>query len=265
MSAIALLVAGIALAVAGGSWWLQRTVFTPGPSADLAEAVLDDPGIRLEINTVVSARTASALGTTPDQLAAFLESQVLATRGAAVELAEFIQRAHLRAIGSNDDLVVLVPTELVQVVRDERAMDASEATIPIPVIGTLKTTRTSVGWLMMISAGIGVLALAVGLVLRPYRSELLRALGEMLIALAASVIIIGWAWPVFVIPAIDSNTWTAIAPRLAGRNLPVIIGGSLVLVIGGLAAILGGINAGRRSQWSGSAQVRNYREQRGWT
>lgn len=265
MSAIALLVAGIALAVAGGSWWLQRTVFTPGPSADLAEAVLDDPGIRLEINTVVSARTASALGTTPDQLAAFLESQVLATRGAAVELAEFIQRAHLRAIGSNDDLVVLVPTELVQVVRDERAMDASEATIPIPVIGTLKTTRTSVGWLMMISAGIGVLALAVGLVLRPYRSELLRALGELLIALAASVIIIGWAWPVFVIPAIDSNTWTAIAPRLAGRNLPVIIGGSLVLVISGLAAILGGINAGRRSQWSGSAPVRNYREQRGWT
>ena len=39
MSAIALLVAGIAFAVAGGSWWLQRTVFTPGPSADLAEAV----------------------------------------------------------------------------------------------------------------------------------------------------------------------------------------------------------------------------------
>ena len=265
MSAIALLVAGIAFAVAGGSWWLQRTVFTPGPSADLAEAVLDDPGIRLEINTVVSARTATALGTTPDQLAAFLESQVLSTRGAAVELAEFIQRAHLRAIGSNDDLVVLVPTELVQVVRDERAMDASEATIPIPVIGTLKTTRTSVGWLMMISAGIGLLALALGLVLRPYRSELLRALGEMLISLAIAVVIIDWAWPMVVIPAIDSITWTAIAPRLAGRNLPVIIGGSLVLVIGGLAAILGGINAGRRSQWSGAGPVRTYREQRGWS
>lgn len=265
MSAIALLVAGIAFAVAGGSWWLQRTVFTPGPSADLAEAVLDDPGIRLEINTVVSARTAIALGTTPDQLAAFLESQVLSTRGAAVELAEFIQRAHLRAIGSNDDLVVLVPTELVQVVRDERAMDASEATIPIPVIGTLKTTRTSVGWLMTISAGIGALALALGLVLRPYRSELLRALGEMLISLAIAIVIIGWAWPVFVIPAIDSNTWTAIAPRLAGRNLPVVIGGSLVLVIGGLAAILGGVNAGRRSQWTGSGPVRTYREQRGWS
>ena len=265
MSAIALLVAGIAVAVAGGSWWLQRTVFTPGPSADLAEAVLDDPGIRLEINTVVSARTATALGTTPDQLAAFLETQVLGTRGAAVELAEFVQRAHLRAIGSNDDLVVLVPTELVRVVRDERAMDASEATIPIPVIGTLKTTRTAVGWLMMISAGTGALALALGLVLRPYRSELLRALGEMLLALAVAVVIIGWAWPTFVIPAIDSNTWTAIAPRLAGRNLPVVIGGSLVLVIGGLAAILGGINAGRRSQWSGAGPVRSYREQRGWS
>ena len=265
MSAIALLVAGIAIAVAGGSWWFQRTVFTPGPSADLAEAVLDDPAIRLEINTVVSARTASALDTTPDQLATFIENQVLGTRGAAVVLAEFVQRAHLRAIGSNDDLVVLVPTELVRVVRDERAMDASEATIPIPVIGTLKTTRTSVGWLMTISAGIGALALALGLVLRPYRSELLRALGEMLIALAVSVLIIGWAWPMFVIPAIDSNTWTAIAPRLAGRNLPVIIGGSLILVIGGLAAILGGIKAGRRSHWSGAGPVRTYREQRGWS
>ena len=83
--------------------------------------------------------------------------------------------------------------------------------------------------------------------------------------LAVSVLIIGWAWPMFVIPAIDSNTWTAIAPRLAGRNLPVIIGGSLILVIGGLAAILGGINAGRRSHWSGAGPVRTYREQRGWS
>ena len=265
MSAIALLVAGIAFAIAGGGWWLQRTVFTPGPSADLAEAILGDPAVRLEINTVVSARTAGALGTTPDQVAAFLESQVLTTRGAAVELAEFVQRAHLRAIGSNDDLVVIVPTELVRIVRDERAMDASEATIPIPVIGTLKTTRTTVGWIVLISAGIGLLALAVGLVLRPYRSELLRALGEMLIALAVSVVLIGWAWPVFVIPAIDSNTWTAIAPRLAGRNLPVLIGGALVLVISGLAALIGAMNAGRRSQWSGAGPVRTYREQRGWS
>lgn len=244
---------------------MQRTVFSPGPSPGIAEAVLGDNSIRLEIETVIAARTADVLETTPDQLAVFLEEQILNTRGGAVELATFIQRAHLRVIGSNDDLVVMVPSELVRVVRDERAYDAPSATVPVPVIGTLSTTRTALRWIMLGAAALGVLALAGGLVLRPYRSDLIRALGELLISIAVALLVIGWAIPTFVIPAIDTSTWTGIAPALAGRSLPVVIGSAVVLVVSGLGLIVTGMNSERRGGWNGATSGRSYRDQRRWS
>ena len=180
VASILLLVASVAFGLSAGCWWLQRTVFTPADSTSIAAAVLDQSAIRLEIITVVSARTAGALGTTPDTLANFLDAEVLSKRAGAAELAPFIERAHLRAIGSNDDLVVIVPSELVNIVRNEMAYNAPAATIPVPVIGTLKTARTSTGWAMIISAAIGLLTLLVGLVLRPYRSELVQAIACLL-------------------------------------------------------------------------------------
>ena len=191
VASILLLVASVAFGLSAGCWWLQRTVFTPADSPSIAAAVLDQSAIRLEIITVVSARTAGALGTTPDTLANFLDTEVLSKRAGAAELAPFIERAHLRAIGSNDDLVVIVPSELVNIVRNEMAYNAPAATIPVPVIGTLKTARTSTGWAMISSAAMGLLTLLVGLVLRPYRSELVQAIAELFVATAASLIIIG--------------------------------------------------------------------------
>ena len=217
IASILLLVASVAFGLSAGCWWLQRTVFTPADSPSIAAAVLDQSAIRLEIITVVSARTAGALGTTPDTLANFLDTEVLSKQAGAAELAPFIERAHLRAIGSNDDLIVIVPNELVNIVRNEMAYDSPAATIPVPVIGTLKTARTSTGWAMIISAAIGLLTLLAGLVLRPYRSELVQAIAELFVATAASLIIIGWAIPAFVIPAIDTSSWTSLAPALAGR------------------------------------------------
>lgn len=265
VSAVLLLIAGIAFGTATGSWWLQRTVFSPSASPGIAEAILGDSAIRLELEALIAARTAGPLETTPDQLAAFLEEQVMTTRGGAVELAAFIQRAHLRVIGSNDDLVVMVPSELVRVVRDERAYEAPAATIPIPIIGTLSTTRSAMRWTMLASAAIGLVALALGLLLRPYRSELIRALAELFFATSASILIIGWALPTFIIPAIDTNTWTGIAPSLAGRSLPVVIAAAVLLAVAGLALLVASINSERRGGRGMSSSVRSYRDQRRWS
>lgn len=264
-SAVLLLVAGVAFGIATGGWWLQRAVFSPSPSPGIAEAILDDSAIRLELEAVIAARTSSQLETTPDQLVAFLEEQVMTTRGGAVELAAFIQRAHLRVIGSNDDLVVMVPSELVRIVRDERAYDAPAATIPIPVVGTLSTTRTAMRWTMLGSVVIGLIALALGVVLRPYRSDLIRALGELFLAVAASLVVIGWALPTFVIPAIDTSTWTGIAPALAGRSLPVVLSAAILLVGTGLALLVASVNSERRGSRGSSSNLRSYRDQRRWS
>jgi len=265
LSAILLLAAGILLSIGVGSWWLQRTVFTPSASTDIADAILDDAGIRLEIITVVTARTAGLLEANPAELATFLDNEILSTTPGAAVMAEPIQRAHLRIIGSNDDLVVLVPTELVEIVRDERALDSAPATIPVPIIGTLKTTRTTSGWVMLIASALGALSLLAALATRPYRGELQQALGEFLIATAIAVVTIGWALPRFVIPAIDSSTWAGAAPQLADRNLGVVLGGGVVLVVVGIVCVLAGANSTRRGQRVQPAPPMRYRPDTGWS
>ena len=264
-SAVLLLVAAIAIGMSIGAWWLDRTVFSPSPSPDLAEAVLDDAEIRLEINAFISARTASVLETTPDALGAFLEESVLPTPGGAVELAEFVQRAHLRVIGSNDDSIVIVPSELVRIVRDERAYEAEAATVPVPVIGTLKTFHTAAGWIFRIAGGIGLLTLLAGLITRPYRSEIVRAIAELLMSIGIWMVVLGYAVPVHVVPAIDNNTWTGLAPRLALRVAPTTIGAAIVLVLGGLALLLASLSGGRRRQWSSPIPAMQNRDQHRWS
>ena len=187
---------------------------------------------------------------------------MLSKQAGAAELAPFIERAHLRAIGSNDDLIVIVPSELVNIVRNEMAYDSPAATIPVPVIGTLKTARTSTGWAMIISAAIGLLTLLAGLVLRPYRSELVQAIAELFVATAASLIIIGWAIPAFVIPAIDTSSWTSLAPALAGRAFPVALVSALVLCVASAALFITAMNGSRRRQWNGPSPSGRRRSQR---
>ncbi|MGA1616609.1 MAG: hypothetical protein ACO38H_07950, partial [Ilumatobacteraceae bacterium] len=225
----------------------------------------DDAEIRLEINAFISARTASVLETTPDALGAFLEESVLPTPGGAVELAEFVQRAHLRVIGSNDDSIVIVPSELVRIVRDERAYEAEAATVPVPVIGTLKTFHTAAGWIFRIAGGIGLLTLLAGLITRPYRSEIVRAIAELLMSIGIWMVVLGYAVPVHVVPAIDNNTWTGLAPRLALRVAPTTIGAAIVLVFGGLALLLASLSGGRRRQWSSPIPAMQNRDQHRWS
>jgi len=85
-----------------------------------------------------------------------------------------------------------------------------------------------------------------------------------MIATAVAVLTIGWALPKFVIPAVDSNTWTGAIPHLADRNLGVVMGGSLVLVVGGLLLVLAGVNSTRRGPRVQPAPTMRYRPDTGW-
>ncbi|MGA1451921.1 MAG: hypothetical protein ACO36D_08485, partial [Ilumatobacteraceae bacterium] len=161
--------------------------------------------------------------------------------------------------------IVIVPSELVRIVRDERAYEAEAATVPVPVIGTLKTFHTAAGWIFRIAGGIGLLTLLAGLITRPYRSEIVRAIAELLMSIGIWMVVLGYAVPVHVVPAIDNNTWTGLAPRLALRVAPTTIGAAIVLVFGGLALLLASLSGGRRRQWSSPIPAMQNRDQHRWS
>ena len=135
----------------------------------------------------------------------------------------------------------------------------SDVILPIPMIGTLKTTRTTIGWLIPIAAGLGLVALLLGLATRPERRDVLRGLGEFCLAMACSMLVFGYLIPVHLLTAIDNGVWTNAMPRLAMRTLPVVLGAMAIFALSGLALIVAASAGGKRRQFSTPLSVSRYR------
>jgi hypothetical protein len=262
------LVAAVAFSIAAGAWWMQRVCFTPDDTRETAAAILKEPDIRGEINAVVSYASAGVLGVNPTDLSTFLETQILSTRAGAAVMGPLVEEIHDKIIGNYDDDYDITVTgdEMVVIVRDQRAANADEVILPIPVIGTLKTTRTTIGWMIPIAAGIGAIALLLGIATRPERRDVLRGLGEFFVAMACSMIVFGYLIPVQLLPAIDNGVWTRAIPRLAMRTLPFVLGSAAIFGLGGAALILASMSGGKRRQFSTPLSVTRYRgDEHGWS
>lgn len=262
------MVAGIAISLSIGAWWMQRIAFTPDPTRDTAAAMLSEPDIRIEINSAVTAAAAPVLGVGQAELGAFLEDEILSTRAGAAMMGPIMEEAHDRIIGNRDDEPVRVTgRQMVEIVRDQRAVDAQTVTLPIAPIGALNTIRVGLRWLIPISAGIGLIALALGVVIRPERHDVRRGLGEFGVALAASMLVFGYLLPVHLLTAIDNRTWTHAIPQLALRTLPVVLVATVVFAaVGGVMIISSGWT-NRRRQSSTPIAASRYRggDDRNWT
>ena len=260
------LVAAVAFSIAGGAWWMQRVCFTPDDTRDTAAAILEEPDIRQEINTVISGASAPVLGLNTPELSEFLETQILSTRAGAAVMGPITEEIHDKIIGNNDDDIVVTGTEMIPIVRDQRAADVQDVVLPIPVIGTLKTTRTTIGWMIPIAAGIGAIAMLLGIATRPERRDVLRGLGEFFMAMACSMIVFGYLIPVQLLPSIDNGVWTKAIPRLAMRTLPFVLGSTAIFGLGGAALILASMSGGKRRQFSTPLSVSRYRgDDHGWS
>src|SRR5690606_15115099 len=110
--------------------------------------------------------------------------------------------------GDSDQALMITGDQLIPVVRDQRAADVPTFRLPLEEIGTLATTKSVTRWMVPIAAGVGLIMVALGLFTRPERREVVNALGELLVAMAVSLLLFGWAIPVHFFTAIDSRTWT---------------------------------------------------------
>lgn len=261
------LVAGICIALAGGGWWMQRIVFTPNDHRDTAAAILSEPEIRKEINSIVSAATAPTIGRPEAELGPWLETQILSTQPGAAMMGPLMEQIHDRVIGNRDEQPVVVDgAQMVDIVRDQKAADVPPVQLPIPVIGTLSTTRTVIGWMIPGALVVGLIAILLGIFTRPERRDVLRGLGEFALAMAVSMLMFGYLIPVQVLPAIDNGTWAQVVPRLAARTLPVVLGSALIFGLAGGAFIVASTSGGKRRQWSTPLSVTRYRggDNPGW-
>ena len=263
IAGVLFLVAAVAFSVSAGAWWMQRIVFTPGMRGQSFSSFS-----RLELDTVITGAAAGTLETSATELSATLESVILSTRAGALVMVPVMHQAHERIIGLRDDEPVQVTgDDLIPIVRDQRAAEVPDITMPIQPIGILKTTRSVLGWMIPIGAAIGGLAILIALIARPERRDIVRGLGEFGLALAVSMLLFGYLIPVQFLTAIDNRTWTHAIAQLALRTLPVVIGAAAIFALGGAVLILSSRSGGKRRQWSTPLAVSRYqgRDDTAWS
>jgi hypothetical protein len=247
---------------------LERTAFSADHAADSAYAVLQDDTLQAEVVRAISAGTATQIYPTDAAAAATITENigiVTRTEVGSELLAELVRDAHAQVIGSSDDPVVISPAELVQIVRDERAVTLPPLTLDVPRVGALAVTASVLGWLVPISGIAAIVLFVLCFLARPERPALIRTLGFGLWVLAASLIVFGYVVPRFVPTLLDDSPWARIGPALAADSLVFVIGVALVLSVFGLALFTMSNRMGRSRRWSTPVSTYRYREERRWS
>lgn len=245
---------------------LQRTAFDPDRAGHAAEAVLGDSAIRAAVVDLIATDAVAQLaGDDPaveNTLRSNLELVASVPEGQAL-LADVIRDAHARLIGERTTPVTISGAQLVPIVRDERAGQLPAVTLPVPTITALDVARTTLRWMLPITAVATVILVALGLAAHPVRADLLRSLSMGLLLLAVLAALLGYVIPRLLLPVLDTSPWANVPARLADDSLPLLAGLELVLV-GGAAAMWALAGASRRRGWHDTIDTSRWAEERRW-
>ncbi len=244
---------------------LQRAMYSPSDDRDTAEAVLADTTIRNELVRVITDAAATTLGRAPNELSATV-TQVLSTKSGAALITDVLRDAHARIVGQLDDrAAVITTTQLVEVVRDERAATVPPVTLDIDEVSSFGLVSGLLDWVVPL-CGIGtVVFLVLCLLSRPERAALVRTAGLGLVLLGALTIVFGYVVPTFLPTAISDSPWARIPSLVAADAAALTV--FVALVLAGAGLVLFGMSArmGRSRRWSTPVSTYRYREERRWS
>lgn len=258
-------ISAICLALAAGGWWLQRTAFDPAISRDASEQVFEDPGIRSEVvSAIVASPQLAPYGVDAATLDGYIE---LAGRDEQLRdvLGDVVAQSHARLIGTQDEPVQITGTQLVPLIRNEAVASLPAVTLPVEEVGILSTIRVALGWFVPLVAGLGALALVLGLLTHPRRADAVFGIGVFCVLGAVLTLLLGYAVPAWLLPALFDEVWVAVTPAVASATLPFLVTAAVVLVLVGIGLMLASSNLRRRRSWSTPVTTSRYADQRRWS
>jgi hypothetical protein len=260
------------LAICG--WVLQRTAFSPSNTEDSAKIVLDDSALEAALIDAIADAAAPQLPPfpgapdrppTPDEVAQYIEANVLNTSAGAELVAGILRDAHAKLIGDSEENPVITSAQMVQITRYEAAAAVPPVELPVPRVGSLAVAKDVTSWLVPVMALATVVFLVLCFLAHPEKAVLVRTLGLGLLVLAALILVFGYVVPKLVPTLLTDSVWARIPPRLADQALPITIGAVLLLTGGGLALFVASSRMGRGRRWSTPISTYRYREERSWS
>ena len=260
-------IAAILLAIAAGGWWMQRVAFDPSTSRGVAKEVLENEDIRAQLADLIANAATGTVAIPADQLRVNINA--LTQNPAAAELlTDVFTDAHARLIGSRDEPVQITGDQMVNIVRDQRAAAAPPVTLDIDEVPLLNTIRTTLLWLVPLTAVAGLAALVLGLIAHPRRADAFFGIGVFCILAAVLAMIFGYAIPAFALPALNDNPWMDIISASANEQLTKVSILSVLLAAIGVFLVISSVGFRRRKSkgWSTPVRVNRYSgEQRRWS
>ena len=256
-------VAAIALALAGGGWYLQRVAFDTDRSGELARVVLRDDAVRTEITTATAQATAATLGLPVEEVQARVDAVARTSEGAAL-VHRVVSDAHATLIGERTAPVEITGTDLVQLTRNESVAGLPPVALPVREVTILAAMRDVLEWAVPIAAIVGAVALLLGLVAHPRKADAVFGIGAFCIIAGVVAFGLGYLVPVLLVPALTDDVWVSLIPAIARDALPLVLAISVILVACGLALMIGAAAARRRRAWSSPVSIR-YGDQHRWS
>ncbi len=267
VAALLFFIAAVCLALAAGGWWLQRVAFNPDISDDVVDVAMDNAPIRGEIARTIANASAATVGVPPldlrIEIERFLEADNPEIRAT---LASLLAQTQARLIGARDEPVQLTGPQLVPIVRDERVATMPPVTVPVERITALNVVRIGLRWFVPVAAIAGAVALLLGLVAHPRRSDAVFGIGMFCLFAAGAVVILGYLLPTFVAPELSDVVWLELMPAIARTTLPIILATAAGLLVAAFALMMisSAIDRRRRS-WDKPIAVHGQSDQRRWS
>ena len=264
-------IAAVLLAAAAGGWWMQRVAFDPATSRGAADAIVRDPELREVMSTLVATAAAERVGTPPDQLAALIAEWLplmVEDRQAGAVIDDVITQAQQRLIGERSEPVEITGQQMVQLTRNENTWDLPAVELPIDEISWLSSVRTTLVWLVPIAAAIGAIAMVLGILAHPNRSDAIFGIGVFCVGSAVFAFLLGYVAPAYGITPLTDQPWANLIAAVAEAKVKVVGGLSVALAVVGSALVFGSVGFRRRKTKGWSAPVRRttyQAEQRQWS
>jgi hypothetical protein len=232
---LGLLSASLALS----AWWVQHTAFDTANTTTIAEAALQNPDLRADLARGIADRVSTELNV-DHALVQSAADATLVRPEIATAFASVLRDVHSRLIGQTSGPVVVAPELVARAIGNPAAAQLQPVSIDIPTFDALDTTRKTLHDVIPILIYVAAVLTALGLLIHSNKPAALRTLGIWFLAAIVFELVVAYALPVLVLPALVDSPYAELVAEVDKATLGPLVGVLIMLAGAGVGCLVAG-------------------------
>jgi hypothetical protein len=226
-------------ALALSAWWVQRTAFDTSNTSDVAEAALQNPGLRADLARAIADSVAVELNL--DHAAVESAAQAaLVQPGIATAFSGVLRDIHARLIGEETGPVKIPPDLVVRATGNPAAAQLPPVAVDVPTFDALDTTRRTLHRALPLLVTAAVVLVLLGLLFHPSKPTALRVIGGWLIGASVVELVVAYTLPVLVLPALVDSPYAELVAEVDKATLGPLVGVLVMMAGAGVGCLVAG-------------------------